>query len=75
MENNEKKMASTPIDMPITRWTIDQSKCTTCCECVDACLLGLLKYVKNVIVIEHENWCTQCGDCAAACGQRAIVLT
>lgn len=75
MENNEVKMVSSSIEIPKTKWTIDQAKCTTCCECIDACMLGLLKYERKVIVIEHENLCTQCGDCAAVCGYRAIVLT
>ncbi|MEL5892949.1 hypothetical protein AAE250_05510 [Bacteroides sp. GD17] len=75
MENNEGKLAAASGDMPVGRWTINQSKCTTCCECIDACLRGLLALENNVIVMKNEKICDQCGDCASACAYRAIVLT
>ena len=77
MENNEGKLAAASGDMPVGRWTINRNKCTTCCECVDACGRGLLYHYeeKKVIMIKNEELCTQCGDCADACAYRAIVLT
>lgn len=75
MENIEKKLEGDCDPMPVGRWKIDQSKCTTCCECIDACPNGLLYLEANVIWIKHENLCNQCGDCVAACGAHAIVLT
>lgn len=77
MENNGIKKGNEPGPMPVGRWTIIQSVCTTCCECIDACKLGLLAFVSeaNVIVINKEYLCTQCGDCADVCGYKAIVLT
>lgn len=77
MENNEEKLASVSGDMPVGRWTINRDKCTTCCECVDACGKGLLYYYeeKKVIMIRDEYNCNQCGDCVSACAYRAIVLT
>lgn len=77
MENNRIKRGDEPGPMPVGRWTINQSKCTTCCECVDACGRGLLYFdnKNKVICIREENNCDQCGDCASVCSYRAIVLT
>lgn len=73
MENDKEKLEST--FGPKMRWTINQDKCTTCCECIDACLLGLLFIKDNYILIKNEHLCTQCGRCANVCAARAIVLT
>lgn len=75
MENNEGKLVSDP--MPVGRWTINQKKCTTCCECIDACPKGLLYLYeeKKFILIKDEGTCTQCGECVSACAYGAIVLT
>lgn len=77
MENNEEKMKSGKDPMPVGRWTINRKKCTTCCECVEACMRGLLYYNtdKKAIMINDETICTQCGDCVSACAYGAIVLT
>lgn len=78
MENEKEKLSSGKNLRPKGRWTINQKKCTTCCECVDACLMGLLYFeeTKNLIFIRNEGrGCTQCGDCASACAYGAIVLT
>ena len=74
MKNNEGKTISEG-DGPKTMWTIDYKKCNVCGECVDACLLGILKIKDKRIVITSQfdsNWC---GDCAGACASDAIVLT
>lgn len=60
---------------PVGRWTINQSLCTVCGECIEACLKRLLEIKQDVIVITDEKCCNQCGDCAAACGYNAIKLT
>lgn len=77
MKNNEVKNGVEPGPMPVGRWTINQSVCIGCCECVDACRRGLLFFVKEerVIIIKNEHICNQCGDCVDACGYYAIVLT
>lgn len=77
MENNEIKNGGELDPMPVGRWTINQSLCTTCCECIAACKRGLLVYVEeqDVIIINNEHICNQCGDCVDICGYKAIVLT
>lgn len=77
MENDKVRNGADPEPGPVGRWTIKQTVCTTCCECIDACRLGLLAFVAEakVIVINKEYLCTQCGDCADICGYNAIVLT
>lgn len=74
MENNDKCLNPHPWPF-VGRWTINQKKCTMCCECIDACARGLLYEDRNVIRIKNEHNCNQCGDCVAACGYGAIVLT
>lgn len=75
MEKNEGTFKSDSGNLG--RWTIHHEKCTTCCECIDACRKGLLYLYKekNIILIKDEGTCTQCGDCASACAYGAIVLT
>nr|WP_302831076.1 hypothetical protein [uncultured Bacteroides sp.] len=73
MENDKEKLEST--FGPKMRWKIDQDKCTTCCECIDACKRSLLYLDRGVITIKYEFNCNQCGDCAAVCGAHAIALT
>ena len=78
MENNGEKLRMSEIPCPKDRWTINQKKCTTCCECLDACPLGLLylEESQKVVLIKNSGaTCTQCGDCASACAYEAIVLT
>lgn len=60
---------------PVNRWTINTKKCVLCLECVDACKRGLLEEKDNMITINNERLCNHCGDCAAACGFYAIILT
>lgn len=73
MENDKEKLE--PTSCPKTRWTIDQKKCTTCCECIDVCRRSLLYFDRGVIQIRYEFNCNQCGDCAAVCAPHAIALT
>lgn len=75
MEKNEGALE--PNFGDFGRWTIDPKRCTTCCECIDACLLGLLYFFeeKKLVLIKDEDGCTQCGDCASACAYDAIALT
>lgn len=75
MENIEKKLECGCDPMPVGRWTINQDKCTTCCECIDVCPNGLLYLEEDVILIKNEHICNQCGDCVAICSAHAIVLT
>ena len=76
MENNEGKiLEQTGQDIPITLWTIDDSKCNVCGECVDACKRGILKVKYKTIVISSQWDCNWCGDCAGACASGAIELT
>lgn len=77
MENNEEKLVSGPAPRPVGRWTIRPDKCNTCCDCVDACTVGLLYFdEKNKLIrIKYEGLCTHCGKCASACAYGAIVLT
>lgn len=76
MENNEGKiLEQTEQDIPKTLWTIDDSKCNVCGECVDACLRGILKVKDKRIIITSQLSCNWCGDCANACASDAIVLT
>lgn len=77
MENEKEKLSGGKKPCPVDNWTINQKKCTTCCECVDACLKGLLYYYEpnKVIRIKNELECVHCGDCASACAFDAIVLT
>lgn len=78
MENNNEKLNCDKEPCPKFRWTINQKKCTTCCECIPACLMGLLYFeeTKEIILIRNEGrTCTQCGECASACAYSAIVLT
>lgn len=77
MENDKVRNGVDLEPGPVGRWTIKQSICTGCCECVDACGRGLLYFdnKNKVICIREENNCDQCGDCASVCSYRAIVLT
>lgn len=75
MENDKEKLESTPIYPWVGRWKINHDKCTTCCECIDVCRLGLLYLKDNLIMIKNEHLCTQCGKCQDICGAHAIILT
>lgn len=75
MESKEKKVESSEIPCPKLKWRIDYSLCNRCCECIEACTRALLKLQDRKIVNIKETSCTQCGDCTAACGPRAISLT
>lgn len=74
MENNDNCLnpASGPF---VGRWTINRKKCTTCCECIEACTRGLLYLEDKNIMIKNEYNCNQCGECVDACPYNAIVLT
>lgn len=69
LEGNDRK------PQPLTRWTVDQKKCTGCSECVDYCMLGLLKMVEGIVTITDETRCNQCERCLSACGALAIEFT
>ena len=78
MENEEEKFVSEPEPGPVEdRWTINHSKCNTCCDCVDVCPIGLLYFDEKskLISINHEESCTHCADCASVCAYGAIVIT
>ncbi len=75
MENNDKNGGEITPLIPITKWRINYSVCDGCCECIYACDRHLLKLENRKIIITNEGTCTQCGDCTAACGPRAISLT
>ncbi len=77
MENNEERLDSCPGPMPLERWTINHSKCNTCCDCIDICPIGLLYFdEKNkLVLIKNEGACTHCAKCASVCAYGAIVLT
>ena len=77
MENNGEKLRMSDIPCPKERWTINPGKCTTCCDCIDACSKRLLYFYeeKKLILIKDEGTCTHCGDCASACAYSATVLT
>lgn len=73
----EKKVVDPSVipPCPVDRWTINIKKCILCLECVDACTRGLLEEKDNMITINNERLCNQCGDCVAVCGYYAITLT
>lgn len=77
MENNEERLDSCPGPKPVGRWTINHSKCNTCCDCIDICPIGLLYFdEKNkLVLIKNEGACTHCAKCASVCAYGAIVLT
>ena len=52
---------------------IDPSKCTGCCECLDACPEDAIEGDTGFIHMIDEGCCTKCGKCAEVCEDDAVV--
>jgi nitroreductase/NAD-dependent dihydropyrimidine dehydrogenase PreA subunit len=52
---------------------INSSDCTGCKICVNTCPVFTLAMSGDKAVIEHGDWCVECGHCGAVCPTNAIV--
>lgn len=54
--------------------TVDESKCTGCGRCVNACLTGALQIANEKSKLVDERLCDGFGSCIAACPYNALRL-
>jgi NAD-dependent dihydropyrimidine dehydrogenase PreA subunit len=52
---------------------IDESKCTGCGSCVDACSMEALALSDDIAVVDPDL-CVECGVCVDECPAEAISL-
>ena len=52
---------------------INSTECTGCGICVKACPVFTLGMKDGTAVIEHEDWCIECGHCGAVCPVDAVI--
>lgn len=75
MENKKNETPGSIIPpCPVNRWTINVDRCVLCRECIEACSRELLEVRSEMICINYEELCNECGDCAAVCGYNAIAF-
>jgi MinD superfamily P-loop ATPase len=51
---------------------VDESRCTACAACEDACASGAIRVEERATV--DETLCVGCGQCLDACPEEAISL-
>jgi len=52
---------------------ISNAECTGCGICVQACPVFTLGMSAGKAVVEHGDWCIECGHCGAVCPVDAVV--
>ena len=52
-------------------YRVDESQCTGCGDCIDACPVAAIRLVGQKACISEEE-CIECGACQAECREVAI---
>ncbi|TKB10865.1 FAD-dependent oxidoreductase [Desulforhopalus sp. IMCC35007] len=66
-----------PQPTSLYKWTftVDESACSMCGGCFNACLQGAVKWEKKSVATIDQDKCTGCGACYVACPEKFKAIT